>query len=704
MTRRPAHTLSAGSAALFTNDVSRKRPPESVSVRSMRDVPNTHLASGKRAVSARTYASPPTTAAVAAADTVMVAATSIEMFISVFLSPGMRAAVHCSTVTDHHGKEYQHSPPPHCHATTRGSPVHVVAALTVCQYHEGECPNRESRMKVRAATAMFIRIAGIGLTIAAILVPATEAQDQPPVRDLTFFLRRLRTVDHMPELEASHTAMSSTWDRTGGNGDGTDFKNIVKPTTDSLGRNILLDTAGPGCIHRIFVGVLGEQQAETRIQIFLDHSAEPLIDMPILDFFSDSNGPFPYPLVFHKSYPGMLFPIPFEKHCLVQLVNNRFGKPDWNDAAWSNYWQIVHTRYPDSLNVKSLTWPLNETEKKETDATVQAWLEAETQPPAEPAKWSIDQTAALEPGKAAHVDLSDAGTVRQMQISVEPATPEVLRGTRLQIRWDGAAEPSVNVPIGHFFGHAYSGHGKWFTSKAAVLGRHPLKDAPYVDYHSAYNSLLLGVTETEAYCRFPMPFSQGAKLSIANQSGKRIENLRVRLDVERIEQIPANWGRFHATWTEALAATDLTPAFGPQKVPGKVVLQKEGRGKYVGVMLTVDWPYESGYWWGEGDWMIWTDENDWPPSYHGTGSEEYFNSGWCQFDRKAVSGFVTLRPGHPTVYTLHLNDAFQFQQNVRVVEEQMGYGPGEMVIRTRHPLWTSTAFWYATPAQSAGSD
>ena len=76
------------------------------------------------------------------------------------------------------------------------------------------------------------------------------------------------------------------------------------------------------------------------------------------------------------------------------------------------------------------------------------------------------------------------------------------------------------------------------------------------------------------------------------------------------------------------------------KVPGKVVLQKEGRGKYVGVMLTVDWPYESGYWWGEGDWLIWTDETGWPPRYHGTGSEEYFNSGWCRFDRKAVSGFV----------------------------------------------------------------
>ena len=45
---------------------------------------------------------------------------------------------------------------------------------------------------------------------------------EPPARDLTFFLNRLRTLDHLPELELSHTAMSSTWDRSGGNLDGWD--------------------------------------------------------------------------------------------------------------------------------------------------------------------------------------------------------------------------------------------------------------------------------------------------------------------------------------------------------------------------------------------------------------------------------------------------------------------------------------------------
>jgi hypothetical protein len=73
--------------------------------------------------------------------------------------------------------------------------------------------------------------------------------------------------------------------------------------------------------------------------------------------------------------------------------------------------------------------------------------------------------------------------------------------------------------------------------------------------------------------------------------------------------------------------------------------------------MHVAWPHKD-IWWGEGDWLIWTDEEGFPPSYHGTGSEEYFNSGWCYFDRKAISGYIKMRPGNVNVYSYHLNDAF----------------------------------------------
>jgi len=56
------------------------------------------------------------------------------------------------------------------------------------------------------------------------------------------------------------------------------------------------------------------------------------------------------------------------------------------------------------------------------------------------------------------------------------------------------------------------------------------------------------------------------------------------------------------------------------------------------------------------------------------------------------------------IYSFHLNDAFQFQRSIRVVEEQVGSGPGEDIIHKRHPLWSTTAYWYALPAHPAESD
>ena len=143
----------------------------------------------------------------------------------------------------------------------------------------------------------------------------------------------------------------------------------------------------------------------------------------------------------------------------------------------------------------------------------------------------------------------------------------------------------------------------------------------------------------------------------------------------------------------------------PKDIPVHMVLDRKGPGKYVGVLLHVHWPHRD--WWGEGDWLIWTDEKDWPPSYHGTGSEEYFNSGWCSFDRKAVSGFIKTRPGEVALYSFHLNDAFQFQRNIRVAEETFGMDGagmiGNTIINRDHPIWGSTAYWYAWPLQPAGS-
>jgi hypothetical protein len=530
------------------------------------------------------------------------------------------------------------------------------------------------------------------MLLTSLSLSPTSAAEAPP-RDLAWFLQRMRSVEHLPELENSHTALSSTWDRTGGNADNADFKRIEKD-----GRNILLDVDGPGCIHRMFTGMLRPEMAKTRLQIFIDNAKKPLFDMPFLEFFDDNHGPLPYPLVFYKTYPGTLFPIPYAKHCLVQLVNPDSRRPSWDRIGWGNYWQIAYTTYSPETKVKSLQWPPSNAERQEIQRTCRAWLRAESSPPDPPRVPMIDKTFTLRSGSSEAISVQGCGVIRQMRVAVEPPTPEILLGLRMQIAFDRAELPSVDVPVGHFFGNAYAEGGREKNSPAAVLGRRPSESTRY---RTDFCSLLLGAKGSEAYACFPMPFRSGAVLRFENRSKTAAAKVRVRLEIEKRDSLPDNWGRFHATWSQGRAATEATLKFGPMNVPCQVVLDRRGRGKYIGVMLNVDWP--SDQWWGEGDWIIWSDENGWPPSYHGTGSEEYFNSGWGQFDRKAVSGFVTLRPGHPMLYSFHLNDAFQFQKNIRVLEEQMGAGPGDDIILRQHPLWSSTAYWYALPPHPAES-
>jgi hypothetical protein len=491
------------------------------------------------------------------------------------------------------------------------------------------------------------------------------SKNQPAIKDLKYFLNRMYTLDHLPELEDSHTAMSSTWDTTGGNNDGTCFKNIQGK------KNILLDADGPGCIHRIFTGRVFNTD-NTKIQVYIDNKPQPVYDMEVIKFFSP-NGPFPYPLVFEKTYPGILFPIPFEKHCKIQLVNEEA-------TNWGNYWQIVYTKYSADVKVKSLGYPLNRDEQKALDNVCQAWLKAEYEPPQPPLKWTIDRNIDIDKGQTAEMNYEGGGVLREMRIAVSPNNDEIMQNTRMKIKWDGLTVNSVDVPLGYFFGNADYQNQKQFSS------------------------LLLGINEKDIYSRFPMPFGKGFIISFENQSEEKIENLQVRIDVEEMKRLPENWGYFHATWNEILldSLNNMDyPRFGKSSKPFLVLLDvKNVRGKYVGNLYHVAWPYKT--WWGEGDWLIWSDEASFPPSYHGTGSEEYFNSGWGNFDRKAISGFITKRPGNVYDYSFHLNDHFQFQQNLKVTVEIFWLGGlnNDYMVRS---IYGSTAFWYAFPAQDAGS-
>ncbi|MBE7558190.1 DUF2961 domain-containing protein [bacterium] len=507
----------------------------------------------------------------------------------------------------------------------------------------------------------------IGLSAAACLAPA-RAQ----TRDLGWFLHNLHSLEDLPALEDSHTSMESTWDRSGGNRDGHDYKRLAGD------RNILLDVDGPGCLHRVFTGVVGAALEGTSIRFFFDGETAPRLDMPANRFFDPVDGPFPWPLAFNGrgpsrgiTYPGVLFPIPFEKHLRVELVHpdaETLRDEKRPDVPWGNYWQLTYTRYPAGTPVQTLRWPLSDEETDQVGQVCTAWRRAVGGAP-EVEKWTRAQSMRLARGESAEIRFSGSGVIRQLRLAAHPATRDRLLALRLKMYWDGETSPSVDVPAGRFFGHGDYGH----------------------DLRSLFSSLLVGVEHDEAWCALPMPFARGARIVLEYQGAGEL-SVVVKAQTEKRRSLPDNWGRLAATYRTQRIGSPDNPTFGPKNVPGHVLLDVTGRGKYVGNFLFIDWPSE--IWWGEGDWLIWSDEDAWPPSYHGTGSEEYYNSGWCVFDRKAVSGFVRMRPGRVGVYSFHLNDAFNFRKNIRVVEEMMPWNTAQSLIEEKHPLWESTAFWY----------
>jgi hypothetical protein len=260
-------------------------------------------------------------------------------------------------------------------------------------------------------------IAAIGTL--SVMTPTVRAAED--VRDVSFFLRRMRTLDHLPELENSHTAMSSTWDRKGGNEDGLDYKHIEG------NRNVLLDVDGPGCVHRIFTGRLGNDVAGTRIQFYFDGAEAPALDYTVEEFFTERGGPLPYPLVFKKTYPGTLFPFPFARHCRIQLVNEQARN-------WGNYWQVTYTRYSRDTQVKTLAWPLGPTDQAEVKVVCEAWLMAESAPPEASGLQTFTAPHELAPGQEWKILLDGRGVIRQMRVALgAPFTVMLLR--ELLISW-----------------------------------------------------------------------------------------------------------------------------------------------------------------------------------------------------------------------------------------------------------------------------
>ncbi len=266
-----------------------------------------------------------------------------------------------------------------------------------------------------------------------------------------------------------------------------------------------------------------------------------------------------------------------------------------------------------------------------------------------------------------------------------------LRKVLLKMYWDGETEPSVLVPLGDFFG---VGHAT--TETYASL---PMVMAPGEGH--GFN------------CYLPMPFSKGARIEVTSEHFVSEVRLYYNIDYERWDAPRDDLGRLHACWRrenptdgidEPADMDDHTFQHAGVNLSDEgnyCILEAKGSGQFIGCNLNIhalrNSKIDGHNWYGEGDEMIFIDDDNegrrWPPTLHGTGTEDYFNTAWGPNEKFASPFFGLTKPGEHNFtgfiswYRWHLPDPVRFTRSIRVSIEH-GHA------NRRSDDFSSTAYWY----------
>jgi len=276
-------------------------------------------------------------------------------------------------------------------------------------------------------------------------------------------------------------------------------------------------------------------------------------------------------------------------------------------------------------------------------------------------------------------DIEGAGCIRHIYFTTDHWDRFYMRKAVLRMFWDGEETPSVEVPLGDLFGLGFC-ETRFFESLLVTAnpGAMPARA----------NGALIGLN-----VYFPMPFSTRALVTLENDSEVPFAACWYHIDYEELDSVPPESARFHAQWRRENPCTAVQLP-NAQNLDGKenyVILEADGWGNYVGLFLNVD--NICGGWYGEGDDMIFIDGEKWPPSLHGTGTEEIFGGGACPNVEYAgpYTGFhlVTSKDfaGKQSMYRFHVNDPVRFKKSIRVTLE---HGHANDLGND----YSSTAFWY----------
>ena len=202
--------------------------------------------------------------------------------------------------------------------------------------------------------------------------------------------------------------------------------------------------------------------------------------------------------------------------------------------------------------------------------------------------------------------------------------PAAFRGLVLRAWWEGQEHPSIECPVGDFFGSA---HGKIMPYCSAV--------------HSVGASAGMNLW-------LPMPFAKRVKFTFTNETDKPVP-LFYQITYTQGDRHAADVGRLHVLFRRENPTT--------LKQDFELLPLRQQKGRYVGAVIGIR-NLHADQWWGEGEIKVYMDGDKEFPTICGTGSEDYVGLSWgvqlnaflyngCSPERQGVRVDVSLAPGRP---------------------------------------------------------
>lgn len=284
-------------------------------------------------------------------------------------------------------------------------------------------------------------------------------------------------------------------------------------------------------------------------------------------------------------------------------------------------------------------------------------------------------------------EIEGPGNIKHIWTTISSGERYHLKKIILRMYWDGEETPSVEVPIGDFFGLG--------------LGKYKIYDTEFTSVGS----------QRALNASFPMPFRESAKITVTNEGEQAINAYYYNIDWEKHDSLPEDIGYFHAQYRQEVPTEGTTTDWefnrdnnDHENKTGEenyVLLEAEGKGHLVGVTHSII--QNQGDWWGEGDEMFFIDGAE-EPQIHGTGAEDYYLGAWC-YGGCGINPFGHDKPtfnyseyGNPvnggddrgaewTVYRFHSESPITFNESIRATIEH-GHA------NHRSDNYYTVAYWY----------